>query len=85
MGKMQMYIIFAYIYVITAMSLVETPERSSMLGAIIGDMAGSIYEFKNIKSRDFEFLSAACEPTDDSILTCAIARGHTYSELLSIV
>lgn len=45
-----------------------------MLGAIIGDMAGSIYEFKNIKSRDFEFLSAPCEPTDDSILTCAIAR-----------
>ena len=47
-----MYIIFAYIYVITAMSLVETPERSSMLGAIIGDMAGSIYEFNNIKSRE---------------------------------
>ena len=69
-----MYIIFAYIYVIIAMSLVETPERSSMLGAIIGDMAGSIYEFNNIKSRDFEFLSEACKPTDDSILTCAIAR-----------
>ena len=45
-----------------------------MLGAIIGDMAGSIYEFDNIKSRDFEFLSERCEPTDDSILTCAIAR-----------
>ena len=74
MEKTEVYIIFAYIYVITAMSLVETPERSSMLGAIIGDMAGSIYEFKNIKSRDFEFLSAPCEPTDDSILTCAIAR-----------
>ena len=45
-----------------------------MLGAIIGDIAGSIYEFDNIKSRDFEFLSERCEPTDDSILTCAIAR-----------
>ena len=45
-----------------------------MLGAIIGDMAGSIYEFNNIKSREFEFLSERCEPTDDSILTCAIAR-----------
>lgn len=54
--------------------MVETPERSYMLGAIIGDMAGSIYEFDNIKSRDFEFLSKRCEPTDDSILTCAIAR-----------
>ena len=54
--------------------MVETPERSYMLGAIIGDMAGSIYEFDNIKSRDFEFLSERCEPTDDSFLTCAIAR-----------
>lgn len=54
--------------------MVETPERSYMLGAIIGDMAGSIYEFDNIKSRDFEFLSEQCEPTDDSILTCAISR-----------
>lgn len=54
--------------------MVETPERSSMLGAIIGDMAGSIYEFDNIKCREFEFLSDRCEPTDDSILTCAIAR-----------
>ena len=54
--------------------MVETPERSYMLGAIIGDMAGSIYEFDNIKNRDFEFLSERCEPTDDSILTCAIAR-----------
>lgn len=54
--------------------MVETPERSYMLGAIIGDMAGSIYEFDNIKSRDFEFLSERCAPTDDSILTCAIAR-----------
>ena len=54
--------------------MVETPERSCMLGAIIGDIAGSIYEFDNIKSRDFEFLSERCEPTDDSILTCAIAR-----------
>ena len=45
-----------------------------MLGAFIGDLAGSIYEFNNIKSSDFEFLSEACKPTDDSILTCAIAR-----------
>ncbi len=57
--KILVYIIFAYIYVITAISLVETPERSFMLGAIIGDMAGSIYEFDNIKSREFEFLSEA--------------------------
>lgn len=72
--KILKYIIFAYNYIFNAIVMVETPERSYMLEAIIGDMAGSIYEFDNIKSRDFEFLSEQCEPTDDSILTCAIAR-----------
>lgn len=28
-----------------------------MLGAIIGDIVGSIYEFDNHKSKDFEFLA----------------------------
>ena len=27
-----------------------------MLGSIIGDIVGSIYEFGNIKTKDFEFL-----------------------------
>lgn len=44
-----------------------------MLGAIIGDMAGSIYEFNNIKTTEFELLSKDCEFTDDSILTVAVA------------
>ncbi|MCQ2207237.1 MAG: ADP-ribosylglycohydrolase family protein [Paludibacteraceae bacterium] len=44
-----------------------------MLGAIIGDMAGSIYEFDNIKTTDFELLSKDCEFTDDSVLSVAVA------------
>ena len=44
-----------------------------MLGAIIGDIVGSIYEFNNIKSKDFPFFSRRCEYTDDSILTIATA------------
>ena len=28
-----------------------------MLGAIIGDIVGSIYEFDNIKTKDFELLT----------------------------
>ena len=28
-----------------------------MLGAIIGDMVGSVYEFDNIKTTDFPFFS----------------------------
>ena len=45
-----------------------------MLGAIIGDIAGSRYEFVNCKSRDFEMMDFYCEPTDDSVMTIAIAE-----------
>jgi len=44
-----------------------------MIGAIIGDVVGSIYEFNNIKTKDFEFFDKCMEPTDDSILTIATA------------
>lgn len=44
-----------------------------MLGAIIGDIVGSIYEFSNIKRKDFPFCGKYCEYTDDSILTIATA------------
>lgn len=44
-----------------------------MLGAIIGDIVGSIYEFDNIKTKDFQFFAQEKEYTDDSILTIATA------------
>ena len=44
-----------------------------MLGAMIGDIAGSVYEFNNIKSKDFEFFGRGCKYTDDTVLTSAIA------------
>jgi ADP-ribosylglycohydrolase len=44
-----------------------------MLGAIAGDMIGSIYEFDNIKTKDFPLFGTDNEFTDDSILTVAIA------------
>ena len=44
-----------------------------MLGSIIGDIAGSIYEFHNIKTKQFPLLAEECEITDDSILTIATA------------
>ena len=44
-----------------------------MIGAIIGDTVGSIYEFDNIKTKDFELFSSNSVPTDDSILTFATA------------
>ena len=45
-----------------------------MLGSIIGDIVGSIYEFHNIKTKDFPLFSERCGYTDDSILTIATAK-----------
>ena len=45
-----------------------------MLGAIIGDIAGSRFEWNNYRAKDFEFFTKDCFPTDDSIMTLAIAK-----------
>ena len=42
-----------------------------ILGAITGDIIGSIYEFDNIKTMDFPLFSEGCCETDDSIMTFA--------------
>lgn len=44
-----------------------------MLGSIIGDIAGSVFEFKNIKIKDFSFFDENKDYTDDSVLTVATA------------
>lgn len=45
-----------------------------MKGAIIGDIVGSIYEFHNIKTTDFDFLTDGNFATDDTVLTVATAQ-----------
>ena len=45
-----------------------------MLGAIIGDTVGSVYEFNNIKTTDFPLFDPRCNYTDDSIMTMAVAE-----------
>ena len=50
------------------------PKTSSiMLGALIGDTVGSIYEFCNIKTTDFPLFSDGSSFTDDSVMTIAVA------------
>lgn len=44
-----------------------------MIGSILGDIAGSVYEFHNIKTKEFPFLTPQKGYTDDSILTLATA------------
>ena len=43
-----------------------------MLGAIIGDIVGSIYEFNNIKTKDFPLFNKDCFFTDDSVMSVAV-------------
>ena len=45
-----------------------------MLGAIIGDIVGSRFEWNNIKTKEFDFLTYRCFPTDDSIMSLAVAK-----------
>lgn len=44
-----------------------------MLGAIIGDIAGSRFEFNNTHSTYFELFGPGCNYTDDTIMTVAVA------------
>lgn len=45
-----------------------------MLGANIGDIVGSVYEWNNIKTKDFPLFREDCFFTDDTIMTCAMAE-----------
>lgn len=55
-----------------------------MLGAIIGDAAGSLYEFESHKTKEFELFGEGARLTDDSLMTvavaCACASGDIYDE-----
>lgn len=45
-----------------------------MLGAIIGDIVGSVYEWNNIKTKDFPLFRDDCFFTDDTVMTIAVAE-----------
>ena len=51
-----------------------------MIGAILGDIVGSIYEFDNIKTKEFELFDKECFFTDDSVMTVAIAEALLQAE-----
>lgn len=48
--------------------------REPMIGAIAGDIIGSVYEHNGIKTKDFPLFHPECEFTDDTVLTVAIAN-----------
>ena len=45
-----------------------------MIGAIAGDIIGSVYEFGRTKSKDFPLFGPGSVFTDDSVLTVAVAE-----------
>ncbi len=44
----------------------ESPVDYRMLGAIVGDIVGSVYEFDNHRSKDFPLFRQDSKFTDDS-------------------
>ena len=51
-----------------------------MLGAILGDIVGSRFEWNNIKSKEFDLLTYKCFTTDDSIMSLAVAKAILESK-----
>jgi len=55
-----------------------------VIGAIAGDIIGSVYEFRPIKTKDSPLFSPFCDVTDDTVLTVAVAEailtGRSYLE-----
>jgi ADP-ribosylglycohydrolase len=51
-----------------------------ILGAICGDVIGSVYEFHNVKRKDFELFSPETTFTDDSVLTVATMEALVSGE-----
>jgi ADP-ribosylglycohydrolase len=56
-----------------------------MLGAIVGDIVGSVHEFSGTKSADFELFAPGCTFTDDTVLSVAVAEcllsGASYIDM----
>lgn len=55
-----------------------------MIGAIAGDIIGSVYEWRPIKTKDFPLFEPKSTFTDDSVLTIAVSnaimRGEAYQD-----
>jgi ADP-ribosylglycohydrolase len=54
-----------------------------MIGAIAGDIIGSVFEWSNAKTTDFDLFSRGSRFTDDTVLTVAVAdcilSGESYA------
>ncbi len=51
-----------------------------MIGAIVGDIVGSRFEFDNHRSKVFDLFSQTCKVTDDTLMTLAVAKALMDTE-----
>ncbi len=58
----------------------ETDGVCALLGAIVGDIVGSRFEFNNHRSKAFELFTDECFATDDSIMSLAVAKAIMKTE-----
>ena len=56
-----------------------------MLGAAIGDIVGSRFELDNYRTTDFELFQEACNFTDDTVCTAAIADWLLHGGDLTVI
>lgn len=56
-----------------------------MIGAIIGDIAGSTFEMKNVKSKDIPIFAPNSGYTDDSLMTIAVAQALSSAKRQDIL
>ena len=55
-------------------SILKNENKSNtIIGAVIGDVIGSVFEWNNIKMTDFDLFNPKCDFTDDTVLTIAVA------------
>jgi type I restriction enzyme M protein len=54
--------------------MISVRERINMYGAIIGDIAGSRFEFNNHRSKEFKLFTQWDFFTDDTVMTIAVAK-----------
>jgi ADP-ribosylglycohydrolase len=61
------------IYDLKCLKKQQVINSNTIIGAVIGDIIGSVYEWNNIKTTEFNLFNHKCKFTDDTVLTIAVA------------
>ena len=48
--------------------------EQGMFGAIVGDIVGSVYEWSNIRTKEFPLFRADCHFTDDTVIKLVLSQ-----------